>query len=173
MDTQGFFFSNIPNFLPDWAGKNKLWGIFLEALSSPWLLSHFFWKKRRCSYVLQDFLFGIGIWFWAVKNLESSHHVSVVRALLYLVLVGNEYDTPWTKEIILAGSRPCTKLVIKIECSMLMNLAADPKYLVKTQRDPSMGRKLLTRVFGVRAAHCCCSHTAVHWEKLDWFDFQH
>ena len=40
---------------------------------------------------------------------------------------------------------------------MLMNLAADPKYLVKTQRDPSMGRKLLTRVFGVRAAHCCCS----------------
>ena len=38
---------------------------------------------------------------------------------------------------------------------MLMNLAADPKYLVKTQRDPSMGRKLLTRVFGVRAAHCC------------------
>ena len=46
---------------------------------------------------------------------------------------------------------------------MLMNLAADPKYLVKTQRDPSMCRKLLTRVFGVRAAHCC---SRTHWNAL-------
>ena len=44
--------------------------------------------------VFIHFLFGIGIYICAVENLESSHHVSVVRVLLYLVLVGNEYDTP-------------------------------------------------------------------------------
>ena len=43
------------------------------------LLSQFFCKKLKSSYILQDFLFGIGIWFWAVENLESSHHVSAVR----------------------------------------------------------------------------------------------
>jgi hypothetical protein len=41
----------------------------------------FFCKKLRFSYILQDFLFGIGIWFWVVDDLGSSHQVSVVRAL--------------------------------------------------------------------------------------------
>ena len=40
----------------------------------------FFCKQLIFSYILQDFLFGIGIWFWAVENLGSSHHMSVVRA---------------------------------------------------------------------------------------------
>jgi hypothetical protein len=40
----------------------------------------FFCKKLRFSYILQVFLFGIGIRFWAVENLGSSHHASVVRA---------------------------------------------------------------------------------------------
>ena len=42
------------------------------------LLSHFFCKRLRFSYILQDFLFGIGIWIWAVEKLRSSHHASVV-----------------------------------------------------------------------------------------------
>ena len=33
-------------------------------------------------YILQDFLFGIGIWLWAVENLESNHHVSVVHGII-------------------------------------------------------------------------------------------
>jgi hypothetical protein len=45
------------------------------------LLGLFFCKKLRFSYILEDFLFwvGIGIRFWAVENLGSSHHASVVR----------------------------------------------------------------------------------------------
>ena len=42
------------------------------------LVSHFFCKKLRFSQILQDFLLGIGIWFWAVENLGSIHHVFVV-----------------------------------------------------------------------------------------------
>ena len=44
------------------------------------LPSHFFCKELRFSYILQDFSFGIRIWFWAVENLGSNHHVSIVRA---------------------------------------------------------------------------------------------
>ena len=44
--------------------------------------NHFFSKKLMFSYILQDFLFGIGIWIWAVENLGSSHHASVVRNLM-------------------------------------------------------------------------------------------
>ena len=46
------------------------------------LLSQFFCKKlssSNSSYILQYFLFGIGIWFWAVENLGSSYHVSTVH----------------------------------------------------------------------------------------------
>ena len=35
-------------------------------------------KKLRFSYILQKFLFEIWIWFWAVENLGSSHHASVI-----------------------------------------------------------------------------------------------
>ena len=42
------------------------------------LLSHFFCKIF--SYILQDFLIRIGIWFYAVENLVPSHLVSVVLA---------------------------------------------------------------------------------------------
>ena len=45
------------------------------------LLSHFFRKKLRFSYILQDFLFGIGIWIWVVESLRSSHHAFVVLSL--------------------------------------------------------------------------------------------
>ena len=38
-------------------------------------------KKLQISYILQDFLFWIGIRFWAVGNLRSSHHLSIVRVL--------------------------------------------------------------------------------------------
>ena len=38
----------------------------------------------RFSYILQDFLFGIGIWIWALDNLGSSHHVSVVRGTRHM-----------------------------------------------------------------------------------------
>ena len=44
------------------------------------LLSHFS-KKLRFSYIFQNFLFGFWIWFWALGNLGSSHHVSVVPGL--------------------------------------------------------------------------------------------
>ena len=47
------------------------------------LLSHFFCKKLGFSYILQDFLFGIGIWIWAVENLRSIHHVSAVCDLVH------------------------------------------------------------------------------------------
>ena len=50
------------------------------------LLSQFFCKKLKSSYILQDFLFGIEIWFWAVENLESSHHVSAVRGTTLIVI---------------------------------------------------------------------------------------
>ena len=43
------------------------------------LLSYFFCKKLRFLDILQDFLFGIRIWSWAVENLGSSHHEFVVR----------------------------------------------------------------------------------------------
>ena len=47
------------------------------------LLMPFFRQKANIfkglfSYILQDFLLGIGIWFWAVENL-GSHHMSVFR----------------------------------------------------------------------------------------------
>ena len=38
----------------------------------------FYCKKLRFSYVLQNFLFEITIWSWAVENLGSSHHASIV-----------------------------------------------------------------------------------------------
>ena len=39
------------------------------------LLSNFFFKKLRFSYIYRIFyLFGFGIWFWAVESLGSSHH---------------------------------------------------------------------------------------------------
>ena len=47
------------------------------------LLSHFSCKKLRFSYILQDFLFGIGIWIWAAENLRSSHHASVVLVCMH------------------------------------------------------------------------------------------
>ena len=37
-----------------------------------------FWDIFGSTF-LQNFLLGIGAWFWAVWNFESSHHVSVVR----------------------------------------------------------------------------------------------
>ena len=47
------------------------YGILGSAIPSPWFL-----QKAR---ILQDFPFGIGLWIWAVENLRSSHHASVVR----------------------------------------------------------------------------------------------
>ena len=47
------------------------YGILGTAIPSPWFL-----QKAR---ILQDFPFGIGLWIWAVENLRSSHHASVVR----------------------------------------------------------------------------------------------
>ena len=47
------------------------------------LLSHFFCKKLRFSYILEDFLFGFGIQFWAIENLRSSHYASEVRGMHY------------------------------------------------------------------------------------------
>ena len=47
----------------------------------------FLFKKLRFSFILQDFLFGIGIGIririgiWAVKNFRSSHHGSVVHSI--------------------------------------------------------------------------------------------
>ena len=41
------------------------------------LLSHFF-SKKIFSYILLVFLFGIGTWIWAVDNLRSKNHGSVV-----------------------------------------------------------------------------------------------
>ena len=84
---RGFFlFSNIVNILADLADRqNKLWDIFAQILSRVSLVhdialfNHFFCKKLWYSYIPQDFLFGIGIGIWAVENLRSSHHASVVR----------------------------------------------------------------------------------------------
>ena len=39
----------------------------------------FLCKMLRFSYILQDFLFVIGIWFWAVGHFGSNYHASVVR----------------------------------------------------------------------------------------------
>ena len=94
-DNQWEFFSSIPNILADWTNRpNKFWGIlgyfwwyyllkFCHCVSLVCdfaLLIHFFCKKLRLSYILHNFIFGIGICFWAVENLESNHHVSVVCA---------------------------------------------------------------------------------------------
>ena len=43
------------------------------------LLKHYLCKKLRFSYILQDFLFGIGI--GTVENFRSSQHASVVRGI--------------------------------------------------------------------------------------------
>ena len=50
----------------------------------------FFCKKLRFSYTLQDFLFGIEIWFWDVENLGSSHHVSIVHGSLVAYIICND-----------------------------------------------------------------------------------
>ena len=88
-DTQLDFFLNIPNIWP-----NKLWGILryfwsysllkschcVSLVRDFALLSYFFCKKLRSSWTLQDFLFGVWLWIWAVEILGSNHHASVVRA---------------------------------------------------------------------------------------------
>ena len=87
------FFSNISqNILGDWADlPNMLWGIlgsnicpnFVTVhIPSPWfcITQPFFLQKAK---ILQDFLFGIGIWIWVVENLRISHHASIVRGLTY------------------------------------------------------------------------------------------
>ena len=48
------------------------------------LLSIFSAESRHFWYILQDFLFGIGI--WAAKNLRSSHHASVVSGYRHVWL---------------------------------------------------------------------------------------
>ena len=52
-------------------------------LKSWFTLSHFA-LGDPVEYILQDFLFGIGIWLWAVENLGSNHHVSVVHGIFDL-----------------------------------------------------------------------------------------
>ena len=37
-------------------------------------------SRKIFSYILQDFLFGIRIWIWAIENLRSCHRASVVLA---------------------------------------------------------------------------------------------
>ena len=89
---------DIQNILADWVDRsNKFWGILLHfgtyllkfchcvsQVRDFELLCHFFCKTLRFSYI-QDFLFGIELWFFAVENLWSSHHVSVVRGLSYVL----------------------------------------------------------------------------------------
>ena len=79
------FFSNIPNILADSADQpNKFLGILVHfwyylltfchcasVVCDFSFVAHFFCKKQRFSYILQNFLLGIGIQFWAVENLES------------------------------------------------------------------------------------------------------
>ena len=50
-------------------------------IPSPWfcITQPFVLQKIRFSYILQYFLFGIGIWIWPVENWRSSHHTSVFR----------------------------------------------------------------------------------------------
>ena len=62
------------------------------------LLSHFSCKKLRFSYILQDFLFGIGIWIWAVEILRSSHYASIVRALKKKEQTGEELQCNCIKD---------------------------------------------------------------------------
>ena len=45
------------------------------------LIVHLFYKKLSFSYILKEYIFGIGIWVLVVQNLGSSQHVSVVRGL--------------------------------------------------------------------------------------------
>ena len=45
-----------------------------------------FSAERGDFHVLQDFLFVIGTWIWAVENLRSSHHASVVRGYRHVWL---------------------------------------------------------------------------------------
>ena len=48
------------------------------------MILDYFFKKTR--YISQH-LFGIRIWIWAVENLGSSHHASIVRDLMYVTVV--------------------------------------------------------------------------------------
>ena len=86
-------FSNIPNTYLSRLGRSQryfrvFWVVLCTCsnfvtcvilVSDFALLCHVFCKKLRFSYIWQDFLFGIGIWIWAVENLRSSHHVSVAQ----------------------------------------------------------------------------------------------
>ena len=77
------FFSSIQKNLVDLAGlPNKLWGIlrYFGYTSTTYLF-----KFCHCVSPVRDFellshfLFEIVLWFWAVENLGSSHHASIVR----------------------------------------------------------------------------------------------
>ena len=48
------------------------------------LLIYFSAKNLRFSYILQDYLYEFGIWFWAVDNSGFSHHVFVVRVSVHV-----------------------------------------------------------------------------------------
>ena len=85
-----FFFLSIPNILGFWADRlNQLRGILGYTICSNFVTVYpYFWfcitkpfflqENITFTYTLQDCLFGIGIWFWAVDDLGYSHHVSVV-----------------------------------------------------------------------------------------------
>jgi hypothetical protein len=42
-------------------------------------LSRIYIDEISLRYILKDSVSGIGIWIWAVENLQSSHHASIVR----------------------------------------------------------------------------------------------
>ena len=53
-----------------------------ERLHGPLTPNESYFQIPIPTYIVQDFLFGIGIWLWTVDNLGSSHHVSVVHERL-------------------------------------------------------------------------------------------
>ena len=91
------FFLNIPNILGNWADwfnqfkgiLGYFWYYYLlkscHCLSLV-LISHFFLQKIIFTYTLQDCLYGIGIWFWAVDDLGYKANVSQENWVLCHVL---------------------------------------------------------------------------------------
>ena len=75
----------LKDFLSGWALIISF-QILTLCIPSPWFfkISIFSCKKGRFSYILQDFLFGIGIWILVVEHLGPSHHASRVRRNIQL-----------------------------------------------------------------------------------------
>ena len=97
------------------------------------LLGHFFCKKLRVSYTLQDFLFRD--MYFGCREFEFSHHASVVRELKYMPKYGGQIAS--TNPMVPRGLKR-TSALLGVFSKDFFKCPPEPHILIGSSKKASM-----------------------------------